>query len=433
LGELADMAKRPNVVLFISHDTGRFVSPYGVRTVHTPTFERLAAESVLFENAFCTAPQCSPSRAALVTGRYPHSNGVMGLTHHDYAWSLHPSERPVAKLFGASGYQTWLLGLQHETRDDRALGFDHSDLWFEAAGLPPRLQSALASRDHSRPFYCQLGCVETHRPWEMPGCPPDSSLGVAVPAYLHNGPETRTDLAAFQGMIRRLDQELGRLLDLLDQHGLQDNTILVVTTDHGIAMPMAKSTLRDPGIETLLLMRYPGGGWLPGQRVRDLVSNVDILPTLLEACGLEVPDEVQGTSFLPILQGQASPSRDAVYAEKTFHDSYDPMRCVRTERFKYNRYFEKAAYHPVPADILESGASRELGRVPREGFEELFDLEQDPDERNNLAENADYGQVCHEMRARLAAWMVETDDPLLEGPIGGPFYHKSVSTLLSFA
>jgi arylsulfatase A-like enzyme len=422
------MAERPNIVLFVSHDTGRFVSPYGVRTVQTPNFERLAAESVLLENAFCTAPQCSPSRAALVTGRYPHSNGVMGLTHGDYAWSLHPTERPAAKLFGQNGYQTWLLGLQHETRDFDTLGFDHADLCFDAAGLPSRLESALASRDPSRPFYCQLGCFETHRPWHRPDCPPDSTLGVTVPAYLHDGPETRAEMAAFQGTVQQMDRELGRLLDLLDRQGLRDNTILVITTDHGLAMPMAKSTLRDPGIETLLLMRYPGG-WRPGQRIRELVSNVDILPTLLEACGLVVPKEIQGASFLPLLQGQSAPTRDSIHAEKTFHDSYDPMRCVRTERFKYIRYFEKVTHFTVPGDIVNGGASRELGPVPREGFEELFDLEQDPHETNNLAEKADYGRVCEEMRARLAAWMVDTADPLLQGPIASPFYHKSVSTL----
>ncbi len=171
----------------------------------------------------------------------------------------------------------------------------------------------------------------------------------------------------------------------------------------------------------------------PGSGLRDLVSNVDILPTLLEACGLEVPDTIQGKSFLTLLQGLSTPTRDAVYAEKTFHDSYDPMRCVRTERFKYIRYFEKATHHPVPGDIVNGGASRELGRVPREGFEELFDLDQDPEERKNLAEVADYGQVCKGMRTRLAAWMMETGDPLLEGPIGSPFYHKSVSTLSSLA
>jgi N-sulfoglucosamine sulfohydrolase len=424
------MPDRPNVVLFISHDTGRFVSPYGVGTVHPPNLERLAAESVLFENAFCTAPQCSPSRAALVTGRYPHSNGVMGLTHQDYAWSLHPSERPAAVLFGEGGYQTWLLGLQHETQDAGTLGFDHVDLCFNLAGVPERLEVALAGRDPSRPFFCQLGCFETHRPWTQPGIEPDTSLGITVPAYLRDGPETRKEMAAFQGMVRHFDRELGRLLTVLDRSGLREDTILVVTTDHGAALPMAKGTLRDPGIETLLLMRYPGGGWGQGRRMGPLVSNVDILPTLLQAAGLEVPEAVQGTSFLSLLRGEETPARDAIFAEKTFHDCYDPMRGVRTRRYKYIRYFEKTAHHPIPADTAMGGASRELGPVARSGFEELFDLEADPGETRNLAGQGAYAHVCEEMRARLAAWMQATRDPLLEGPVGSPFYRRSIEGMM---
>jgi N-sulfoglucosamine sulfohydrolase len=424
------MVQRPSVLLFISHDTGRFISPYGVETVHTPNLERLAAESVLFRRAFCTAPQCSPSRAALVTGRYPHCNGVMGLTHQDYAWALNPTERPAAKLFGANGYPTWLLGIQHETRDVYSLGFEHVDLGFGVAELPARLEAALEGRDPSQPFYCQLGCFETHRPWTMPGIPPDSSLGVTVPAYLHDGPESRAEMAALQGSVLHLDEGVGALLEVLERHDQRENTVLVVTTDHGLALPMAKSTLRDPGIETLLLMRYPDGGWPQGERIEDLVSNVDILPTLLEACSLDVPEAVQGASFLPLLQGKGTPTRDAVFAEKTFHDCYDPMRAVRTEKFKYIRYFEKSTHHPVPGDIVDGGAHRELGSVPRFGSEELYDLERDPNETRNLADDEAYGDVCREMRARLAGWMCSTADPLLEGPVGSPFYQASVEGLL---
>jgi arylsulfatase A-like enzyme len=354
---------------------------------------------------------------------------VLGLTHQDYAWSLHATERPAALLFGAGGYQTWLLGLQHETRDAYALGFDRVDLCFHAADVWPKLESTLAKRDPARPFFCQLGCFETHRPWTQPGIAPDSSLGITVPDYLHDGPETRAEMAAFQGMVRHLDRELGSLFELLDRHDLRHNTILVVTTDHGLAMPMAKSTLRDAGLETLLLMRYPGGGWCHGGRIETLVSNVDILPTLLVACDLDVPDVIQGVSFLPLLQGQAAFTRDAIFAEKTFHDCYDPQRCVRTAQFKYIRYFEKASHHPVPGDIVNQGASRELGRVPRSGAEELFDLAQDPGERHNLVRDDAYRDVCRELRARLAGWMERTQDPLLDGPIGSPFYWKSVQEL----
>jgi arylsulfatase A-like enzyme len=216
---------------------------------------------------------------------------------------------------------------------------------------------------------------------------------------------------------------------VLEQHGLRENTILVVTTDHGLAMPMAKGTLRDAGLETLLLMRYPVGGWGQGRRIDELISNVDILPTLLEACGLSIPPRVQGDSFLPLLQGKVGAARDAVYAEKTFHDCYDPMRCVRTRRYKYIRYFEKSSHHRVPGDVVNGGASRELGQVSRGEAEELFDLEQDPNERRNLAGDVGARDVCQEMRARLAAWMKSTEDPLLAGPVGSPFYWKSIGEM----
>ena len=424
------MSEKPNIVLLISHDTGRFISPYGVDTVHTPNFERLAEESVLFENAFCTAPQCSPSRAALVTGRYPHANGVMGLTHDDYAWGLHSTEQPVAKLLGAAGYETWMLGLPHETRDAQVLGFDHVEWGLLLADLVDRLPSLLAGRDASSPFYCQMACFETHREWTLSGAPPDDSLGIYVPPFLSDGPETRKEMAGFQGMVRQLDRGLGRLLDLLEDHDLEHNTILIVTTDHGIAMPMAKGTLRDPGIETLLLMRYPRGAWCHGSRIQDLVSNVDVLPTVLEASHLPIPDHIQGLSFLPLLKGKPHRGRDAILAEKTFHDCYDPMRCVRTGRYKYIRYFEKSAVHRVPADAINGGASRELGHLPRRGVEELFDLEVDPHEQQDLSGDPAYAAVCQEMMARLVAWMRETGDPLLEGPVASPFYYKSRQGLL---
>ena len=139
------------------------------------------------------------------------------------------------------------------------------------------------------------------------------------------------------------------------------------------AMPMAKATLRDPGLEIFLFMRYPDGGWAAGKREGALISNVDVLPTLLEATGIPLTDTIQGSSFLPLLGGGQFDSSDAVFAEKTFHGGYDPMRCIRTERRKYIRYFEKSEVHRVPPDISGGGASRELGvAIRREAAEELF-------------------------------------------------------------
>lgn len=421
------MSTNPNVVLLITHDTGRYLSPYGIETVDTPNCARLAGESAVFQNAFCAAPQCSPSRAALVTGRYPHANGVMGLTHSDFGWALPETEPCIARLFGPAGYQTWLLGLQHETKDAATLGFDHVDLGWSILDLPQHLEPLLAGRDERAPFFCQIGCFETHRPWNVWGTEPDDSLGVHVPPYLHDGPETRAELASFQGLVKRFDTGLGQLLDLLESHNLRDNTILVVTTDHGIAMPMAKATLRDPGIETFLFMRFPEGGWPTAQRERALISNVDVLPTLLEATGISLPNTIQGRSFLPLLQGRPFDSRDVIFAEKTFHGMYDPMRCIRTQRYKYIHYFEKSEIHKLPSDIVGGGASRDLGvAIWREAPEELFDLQADPNETANLATDPSHARVRDELRARLAQWMIDTDDPLRHGPIASPFYDKAI-------
>jgi len=418
--------KRPNIIVLITHDTGKYVSPYGISTVDTPNCERLAAESVVFENSFCTAPQCSPSRAGLVTGRFPHANGVMGLTHGDFGWSLDKDEKPAAMLFGANGYETWLLGAQHETHDPHTLGFSKVDLGFNILDLPEHLEPVLSDRDQSKPFYCQIGCFETHRPFDQDNTPPDDSKGIHVPAYLNDGPETRKELAQFQGLVKRFDEGLGRLLDLLEKHQLVDNTILVVTTDHGIAMPMAKGTLYDPGIETMLFVRYPDGGWPANTRLKTLTSNVDILPTLLETAEIGIPENIHGKSLLPVLHGEYDEIHDQIFAEKTFHGCYDPMRCVRTHEYKYIRYFEKSSIHRVPADIIDGGASRELGfKLSRKGDEELFDLGNDPHERNNLAENPEYKEQRDTFRSQMALWMKETSDPLLDGPIASPHYYKS--------
>ena len=160
------VANRPNIVVVVCHDLGRHLGCYGVSTVDSPAIDRLAAEGVRFSNSFCVAPQCSPSRAAMFTGRYPHSNGVMGLTHADFAWDLHPDERHLAQLLGAAGYHTALAGLQHESRDTGRLGFaEIMENGLEpCAAVAARAASFLERAAHAAaPFYLQVGFIEPHR------------------------------------------------------------------------------------------------------------------------------------------------------------------------------------------------------------------------------------------------------------------------------
>jgi N-sulfoglucosamine sulfohydrolase len=422
----------PNIVLFISHDTGRFLSPYGVRSVHTPSYERLAREGVTFDNAFCTSPLCCPSRASCVTGLHAHQHGVMGLTAPALGgWDLAPGVAHAADHFGAAGYETVLCGFEHETPHWRDHGFSRSISgpggWFNGGGdtrnHAAELGRFLAGRDRSRPFYVQIGSHETHRDWEKYETPPDESLGLTIPHRLLDTPEVRGEVAAMQGAVRRLDECAGAILAAIDDAGLRDSTFVVFTTDHGIDFPNYKGTLFDGGIETFLFMRFPGGGLPAGARVRTPVSQLDILPTLLDAAGVGCPGHLAGASLLGDLRAGGEPRRGAIFAGKTYHDSYDPSRCVRTATHKYIRHFEVNIFQDLR---LATETRRHFLREPwlRGGDEELYDLITDPGETRNLATEAASAPVLAELRRRLLAQMQATSDPLLRGPVPSPHYSR---------
>lgn len=424
---------RQNIVLITCHDLGTHLGCYGVESVNSPNLDRLAAESARFDNYFCTAPQCSPSRASICTGRYPHSNGMFGLAHAPFFWSLHPTERHLAQILKDHGYRTALAGVQHVTREPAALGFERT----EAGGRPCEEVAASAIAcladlaGGPEPFYLEVGFFEPHRPFDYGGAEPDDTKGVQLPGYLPDNEPCRRELAALQGAVRKVDDAIGRLVAALDATGKRGETILVFTTDHGIAMPRAKCTLYDPGIRTALLVRAPMLSGRPAVQ-EALTSNVDLLPTLLAAVGVPIPAAVQGRSFLGLLTGEAGEGREHVFVEKTFHNVYDPMRGVRSARYKYVRNFEANPAVDVPSDVQRGPTyptvlAECVGRKHPET--ELYDLEEDPWEHNNVSGKAAYADVERDLAEALAAWMRETGDPLLEGPIRSRYYERSIEAV----
>lgn len=429
-------AGKPHIFVITCHDLGQHLGCYGVESVRSPSFDRLAAEGARFERAFCTAPQCSPSRASLATGRYPHSNGVLGLAHASFDWDLNPGERHIAARLAESGYETHLFGMQHVTQQVNRLGFqrlhaqgsDHGDTG-SAVDIGATVESFLEGPLPQAPLYVEINFFEPHRPYDFGGVEPDSAAGVFVPPYLPQIPEAREELAALQGAIHEVDAVIGRVLDALERAGLSHNTLVIFSADHGLAMPRAKCTLYDPGISIALLVRWPEGGVPPGLVVSELVSNVDVLPTLLEAAGLAIPREVQGASFLPRLRGEPYSAREAIYAEKTFHSYYDPMRCVRTGRYKYIRNFETAFAVEVPGDIQQGAIFRSApARYSRDRAHmvEFYDLFTDPLEQHNLLDSPDLSDVQRALDQQLWRWMEQTQDPLLSGPIASPRYQQAM-------
>ncbi len=266
-----------------------------------------------------------------------------------------------------------------------------------------------------------VGFFETHRDFFAPTSVRDTLYSLP-PANLPDVVATRKDLAAFKASARSLDQGIGAVLHALHDFGLVDNTLVLCTTDHGIAFPGAKATLFDRGIGVMMIMRGPSG-FTGGKVVDAPVSHLDVYPTLCELAGVEAPAWLQGASLMPLVRGDVDRLHEAIFAETTYHAAYEPQRAVRTERWKYIRRFDDYP-HPVLANCDDS-PSKDLwvdagwGErvVPRE---QLYDLVLDPAEGSNLAGDPSSGEALEEMRGRLDAWMRETDDPLLDGPVEPP-------------
>ncbi len=430
---------RPNIVMIDCHDLGQHLGCYGQRTVNSPNLDRMAEQGVLFENCFCTAPQCSPARAALYTGRYPHSTGVLGLAHAPFNWHLYDEERYLAKYLQNAGYDTALIGIQHvtEATEERvsALGFDSYQRLAKAKEEAGPLAKAFleAPERKKKPFFLNVGFFEPHRAKNGRfDAKPDFSLGVETPSYLPDIPEAHQEIAELQGLIRRMDEGFGIIFQALHANDLLDNTLLIFTADHGLAMPRAKCSLYDPGIEVALMMHWPDGGLHRGHRFSELISHVDVVPTILDILDLPQPEHLHGQSFWPLLQKDSYQPNEAIFAEKTYHTAYEPMRCIRTTTHKLIVNLEVDIAINLPSDVQKSRFALPMVQqiTAHRPHIEVYDLSADPDERQNLAGQATVARIEGYVRQRLLEWMQLTDDPLLNGPLPSPYYYESLRQLM---
>jgi arylsulfatase A-like enzyme len=370
----------------------------------------------------------------------------MGLCHANFAWDLNPEEQHIGQILRQAGYRAEAVGVLHETRSGpERCGFEHYDspsMASEATNAAiKRLQQLTAVG--KPPFYLQVGYMEPHR--LDAGNPqddttfigkhiqPDSSLGITVPPYLRDTEGTRTELAELQGAVHHMDAQFGRLMEALHQSGAEENTLVIFTTDHGIAMPRAKCSLYEPGLEIAFLMRLPSrSGWRGGVRHSQMISNVDCLPTLLELIGMPVPEAIQGQSFLPLLDGADYLPQKMIFGEMTYHDYYDPRRSIRTATHKLIVNFSAA---PAFMDPSQAWRPRSDTVVPvNHTFAyhpavELYDLEEDPWEQRNLAEETQFSGIRKDLLAQLKNHLEETKDPILAGAVTSPLHRSAVSHL----
>lgn len=409
---------KPNILYFIVHDLGRHLGCYGDATIPSPNLDAFAESGVRFTNFYGASTPCSPARGCLMTGRYAHDQGLMGLVNH--GWSFPTPPRTLAHDLADNGYFTQLVGFQHESPDPATLGYQ--SCWcksMQAHHVADRAIEFLRTEAAARqPFFLSMGTFEVHLPFKQERYRFDDPAEVALPSFLPDNETARRQMAMFHGAIRFMDEQFARVLAALDESPMRDNTLVIFTTDHGMAFPRAKSTLYDPGIRVAMLMRLPealGGG---GRVCEELLSGIDLRPTLCELVGLPIEPDVQGRSFAPLLTGQGDyrPRRE-IFSEKNYHDRFDPIRCIRTKRHKYIRNFREGPMCPLPKDIVQAfpPEARRADYKTQRPAEELYDLACDSGEENNLIGRPEHAQVEGELRARLEAWMRETDDPVFAG------------------
>lgn len=426
-----------NILYFHSHDTGRYLQPYG-HAIDTPNYQRLASEGLLFRQAFAAGPTCSPSRAGLLTGQSPHSAGMLGLAHRGF--HLNNPAQHLATTLRDAGYDTTLAGTQHVTTDDPSvLGYTtvhqpEEMATDEIAGIAVTTLRDHAGKRSSAPFFLDVGFFETHRPFPDPD--PEAATHILPPTILPDHPDTRLDMAAYHESARILDRTLGTILDALDETGLADSTLVIATTDHGIAFPFMKGNLTDHGTGVALILRHPR--LIPRGAVTDaLVSQIDLFPTICDLAGIDRPAWLQGNSLLPVIQDPRAEVNDRVFCEVSFHAAYEPQRGVRTDRWTYIRRFGDRRL-PVMANV-DDGPARQLlidhGWTEREvDQEQLYDNIFDPAQRHNIVAEEAMAQVRDDLRAVLHEWMTRTADPLLDGeiplPVGATMNDASAASAL---
>jgi arylsulfatase A-like enzyme len=272
-----------------------------------------------------------------------------------------------------------------------------------------------------QPFFLSVGFFETHREFFEPVSPQDANYCLPPPT-LPDTPETRLDMAAFKVSAQSLDRGVAAVLNALEAAGLAENTLVICTTDHGLAFPRMKTNLTDHGIGVMLILRGPGG--FSGGKVCDaMVSQIDLFPTVCDLLEIERPEWLQGKSLMPLIQNKTDRVNEQVFAETTYHAAYEPQRAVRTERWKYIRRFGDRLT-PVLPNTDDSPSKRLLLRYGWKdrpiAQEQLYDLIFDPGEACNVANDPSLAPVLDEMRGRLEQWMSSTDDPLLRGPVVAP-------------
>ena len=431
-------AERPNIILFIADDVSwNDYGCYGNEHARTPNIDKLADGGIRFDQAFLTASSCSPSRASIVTGRYPHNNGKAAELHLPIAANL-----PwFPELLRESGYYTALSGKNHMKVDvklgargkPRSKAFDLIDGGRTQgnSGGHANWLKITKERPKDKPFFFWFAAYDAHRGWDADRQWREKQFGakhsgdeVRVPPFLVSDHDTKDDLASYYNEVTRFDHYIGKVVEELGRQGELDNTLIFVLADNGRPFPRAKTRLHDSGMKTGLVAHWPKGIADPGTS-KSLVSVIDLAPTILTAADVALPDTFQGVSLQPVFRDRSASVRKFAFSEHNWHDYEAHGRSVRDGNFLYIK--NNRPYQPWqgPADSVRSpshvslltqkkagsltAAQADVFGAPRTA-EELYLVDQDPHQLDNLAKDPEFATELARLRKVLERWSEETAD-----------------------
>jgi len=455
-----------NIILYVVDDQGKGdAGCYGNPVIKTPGLDYLAEHGTRFTNAYCTTASCSPSRSVILSGLHNHANGMFGLNHAVHHFQSFDNFKSLPARLSEGGYRTlcagkFHVGPEHVYHFDEYLDFEWVQMkngqWLPKDTLVDLADKCITfiSDDSPNPFFLYFCTMAPHRPFLREGIDPVNPDDVAVPPYLPDIPECREELAQYYMSVKRADSGLLRLIDILKKTDHWDDTLIIYCSDNGIAFPGAKTTTYDPGINLPFVVRNPYAKKKATVN-HAMVSYVDIMPTILDFAGLEyesnydtkvdVPDVIQfsdptpqnkylhGRSFLPILDNENPKGWDEIYASHSFHEvyMYYPMRVVRERKYKLIWNIAYQLDYPFAADLLDSKTwqavlKNDLKTYGKRAVEaylhrpefELYDMENDPDEVNNLATTAEHKNELERLKKKLKAFQIRTEDRWLNQWIG---------------
>ncbi|UCC98859.1 MAG: sulfatase-like hydrolase/transferase [Phycisphaerales bacterium] len=445
---LARENARPNIVLIVSDDHGlEALGCYGNPVITTPSLDGLAAEGVRFTNAFCTTASCSASRSVILSGMYNHANGQYGHQHSYHHFISFENIKTLPVLLTEAGYRTGRIGKYH-VAPESVYKFD-TELPGSSRSPVQMAQNCrdFIGRDDGKPFFLYFCMSDPHRSGDvaddLPGKPNRfgnkaeggypgiqevhyAPKDVVVPPFLPDIPECRAELAQYYQSVSRVDQGVGRLLSVLKETGQYDNTLVIYISDNGVAFPGAKTTLYEPGMKLPCIVKRPGQK-NKGITCDALVNFADLAPTMLDFAGaLSGGNTFQGRSFKSVLEQEHPRGWDETYASHTFHEitMYYPMRVVRQRRYKLIWNIAHGLDYPFASDLWAASTWQATIRNNRKYYGkrtvdaylnrarfELYDLEDDPHEVRNLADDPKHRKILDEMKAKLRAFQKRTNDP----------------------